>query len=91
MTTKFAKPIDLDTSWIDKAECSGLVTNLFYPEQGGAAKEQVLARQVCARCPVQDECLEYALLAGERFGIWGGTSERQRRKIRRARGLKDID
>lgn len=55
--------------------------HLFYPERGGSPKE---AKAVCAECPVAALCLEYAIAANE-YGVWGGTTERQRGKIRTRR------
>ena len=46
------------------------------------------AKEVCRGCIVREDCLEYALLNGEKFGIWGGMSERERRRIRRQRALE---
>ncbi|MCL4449452.1 MAG: WhiB family transcriptional regulator [Actinobacteria bacterium] len=63
----------------------GVEPDLFFPERGASTRE---AKAVCRGCIVRGECLEYALKNGERFGIWGGTSERERRRIRRARALK---
>lgn len=60
--------------------------NIFYPERGSSTKE---AKDVCRGCPVKDQCLDYALMNGEKFGIWGGTSERERRKIRKERKAQD--
>ena len=62
-----------------EALCAEVDPDLFYPEKGGSTRE---AKQVCARCSVQAECLAYALNHDERFGIWGGTSERQRRRLK---------
>lgn len=56
---------------------------LFFPERGQSWRE---AKAVCASCLVRDECLQYALDNGIHFGIWGGTSERERKSRRRARG-----
>jgi WhiB family redox-sensing transcriptional regulator len=53
-------------------------TDLFYPDKGGSNKK---AKAVCRACPVAAECLDYALANNERFGIWGGLSERERRKL----------
>ena len=52
----------------------------FFPEKGGSTRE---AKKVCRACEVRTECLEYALQHDERFGIWGGLSERERRKLKR--------
>src|SRR6201995_5607221 len=71
-----------DRSWQGKANCLGVDPDLFFPERGASTKE---AKEVCRGCVVKDECLEYALQNGEKFGIWGGMSERERRRIRRQR------
>ncbi len=74
--------LDLPMGWQKKANCRGVNPNLFYPERGVSTSE---AKAVCAGCQVKEECLEFAVQRGEKFGIWGGMSERERRKIRRAR------
>jgi WhiB family transcriptional regulator, redox-sensing transcriptional regulator len=75
------------TNWWEDAACRGLDSTIFYPvseEEAGAAKA------VCAMCEVQRECLDNALENREREGVWGGATERDRRRIlrqrRRARG-----
>ena len=75
---------DEDRSWQDNANCLGVDPDLFFPERGASTRE---AKEVCRACIVRVECLEYALGNGEKFGIWGGMSERERRRIRRARAL----
>lgn len=64
--------------------CLGVNSEMFFPERGASTKE---AKAVCAGCIVQTECLEFALANGEKFGIWGGVSERERRRIRKQRAL----
>lgn len=71
--------------WWDKANCLGVDPDLFFPERGASTRE---AKEVCRGCVVQGDCLEYALANGEKFGIWGGMSERERRRIRRERALR---
>ena len=73
-----------DKSWQDLANCLGVDPDLFFPERGASTRE---AKEVCRGCVVRDDCLEYALANGEKFGIWGGMSERERRRIRRQRAL----
>jgi WhiB family transcriptional regulator, redox-sensing transcriptional regulator len=73
-----------DRRWQERANCLGVDPDLFFPERGASTKE---AKGVCHGCEVQPECLEYALRHGEKFGIWGGMSERERRRIRRQRAL----
>ena len=66
--------------WADQAACLVAEPDTFFPEKGGSTRE---AKRICNDCPVKAECLEYALENDERFGIWGGMSERERRKLRR--------
>ncbi len=73
-----------DRSWQIQANCLGVDPDLFFPERGASTRE---AKAVCRACVVRDECLEYALVNGEKFGIWGGLSERERRRLRRQRSL----
>lgn len=75
----------LNDRWQDLANCIGIDPDLFFPERGGSTKE---AKKVCSECVVREECAEYALLNGERYGIWGATSERERRRLRRKLGLR---
>ena len=69
-------------AWQDYANCLGVDPDLFFPERGASTRE---AKEVCRGCVVREECLEFALQNGEKFGIWGGLSERERRRIRRQR------
>lgn len=72
-----------EASWQDSALCAQTDPEAFFPEKGGSTRE---AKRVCLACEVRAECLEYALLHDERFGIWGGLSERERRRLRRRAG-----
>lgn len=69
-----------EENWRDQALCSQTDPEAFFPEKGGSTRE---AKKVCLGCPVRSECLEYALSNDERFGIWGGLSERERRRLKR--------
>lgn len=69
-----------DEKWQDRALCAQTDPEAFFPEKGGSTRE---AKKICQRCPVRAECLEYALAHDERFGIWGGLSERERRRLKR--------
>ena len=73
-----------ERSWQDQANCMGVDPDLFFPERGASTRE---AKEVCRGCVVRQDCLEYALTNGGKFGIWGGMSGRERRRIRRARAL----
>jgi WhiB family redox-sensing transcriptional regulator len=68
-----------DESWRLEGLCAETDPEAFFPEKGGSTRD---AKRVCAGCPVRMECLEYALGNDERFGIWGGLSERERRRVR---------
>jgi len=80
----FSEPGDLFASaaFMAFGACRGTDPDVFFPDRGESLEP---AKQVCAGCVVRDECLEHALRNGERFGVWGGTSERERRRIRRQR------
>lgn len=66
--------------WQKQALCAQTDPEAFFPEKGGSTKE---AKRICVGCEVKSECLEYALGGDERFGIWGGLSERERRRLKR--------
>ena len=66
--------------WASEAKCLQADPDTFFPEKGGSTRE---AKRICADCPVRSECLEHALEQDEKFGIWGGLSERERRKLKR--------
>ena len=70
-----------EETWRQDALCAETDPEAFFPEKGGSTRE---AKRVCSGCEVRAECLEYALAKDERFGIWGGLSERERRRLRRA-------
>ncbi len=67
-------------TWQEQALCSQTDPEAFFPEKGGTTAD---AKRICAGCDVSAECLEYALDHDEKFGVWGGTSERERRKLKR--------
>src|SRR4030065_587719 len=71
-----------DLAWQDDANCKGANADLFFPERGASTRA---AKAICRECQVRGECLEFALRSGEKFGIWGGLSERERRPVRRGR------
>jgi len=70
--------------WQDRANCLGVDPDLFFPERGASTRE---AKTVCRGCEVRENCLEYAIDHSEKFGIWGGLSERERRRVRRERSF----
>jgi len=67
-------------AWTADAVCASTDPELFYPEKGGSTRE---AKKICAGCPVTAACLQYALDMDERYGVYGGLSERERRRLRR--------
>jgi WhiB family redox-sensing transcriptional regulator len=73
-----------DLAWQDLANCRGADPDLFFPERGASTRT---AKSICRECSVRAECLEFAIVSSEKFGIWGGLSERERRKIRRERAI----
>ncbi|MDA8291236.1 MAG: WhiB family transcriptional regulator [Actinomycetota bacterium] len=76
----------IDQEWQSRANCMGVDPELFFPERGSSTRE---AKEVCRGCVVQQDCLEFAIANGEKFGIWGGMSERERRRVRRSRVLRE--
>ena len=75
-------PVEDDSplAWQVDALCAQTDPEAFFPEKGGSTRD---AKRVCTTCDVRSQCLEYALQNDERFGIWGGLSERERRRLRR--------
>ena len=69
-----------EASWQEQALCAQTDPEAFFPEKGGSTRE---AKRVCGSCDVRVDCLEYALANDERFGIWGGLSERERRRLKK--------
>ncbi|MDO5617501.1 WhiB family transcriptional regulator [Kocuria sp.] len=70
-----------ELAWQTDALCAQTDPEAFFPEKGGSTRD---AKRVCEACPVRSECLDYAMAHDEKFGIWGGLSERERRRLRRA-------
>ena len=71
---------DGELAWQAEALCAQTDPEAFFPEKGGSTRD---AKRVCGVCPVREECLQYAMDNDERFGIWGGLSERERRRLRK--------
>jgi len=71
-----------DMDWLDRGACRGMSVDLMFPsEKTGSAA----AKRVCASCSEREPCLTYALGHGDLEGVWGGTSEAERRKLLRLR------
>lgn len=85
MASELFEALDLEgLEWQDRGACRGADADLFFPERGASTRR---AKQICSECAVRVECLEYAICTGEKFGIWGGMSERERRRIRKERSV----
>ena len=83
---KLLDALELSTlAWQADANCMGADADLFFPERGASTRR---AKAICGECTAQPQCLEYAIVNGERFGIWGGLSERERRRLRKERALR---
>jgi WhiB family transcriptional regulator, redox-sensing transcriptional regulator len=76
-----------DSAWRLDAACAHMDTLIFFPigETGPVAQQVSLAKSICASCPVREQCLEFAIATIQNDGIWGGTTEDERRLIKRAR------
>lgn len=72
----------MNVSWRQRAACRGVDPDIFYPASDEDAYE---AKGICGICPVREACLEYALVNRERDGVWGGATERERRRLVRQR------
>ena len=72
----------MNLSWRQRAACRGVDPDVFYPASDEEAEE---AKSICGVCPVREACLEYALANRERDGVWGGATERERRRMIRQR------
>jgi WhiB family redox-sensing transcriptional regulator len=74
----------MDTDWMSEGNCSAVPPSTFFPSDGVGVDA---ARKICLDCPVKRQCLEYALANRIDHGVWGGTSERERRRILRQRRM----
>ena len=72
----------MNLSWRQRAACRGVDPDVFYPATDEEAEEP---KAICGICPVREACLEYALVNRERDGVWGGATERERRRMIRQR------
>jgi WhiB family transcriptional regulator, redox-sensing transcriptional regulator len=72
----------MDTDWMSRGKCKDLSPAIFFPSDGVGVQS---AQRICAECPVSDACLQYALEERVDHGVWGGKSERERRRILRRR------
>ena len=87
MALTWSRAIDWDAEdWRDRAACRDTEPDLFFPVgTTGAAVEQIeAAKAVCRSCDAMSPCLEFALATNQESGVWGGTSEEERRKLRKA-------
>ena len=77
----------MDTEWMADGKCRELPPSVFFPSDGLGVQA---AQRICAECPVSDACLEYALVNRIDHGVWGGRSERERRRILRRRRVAAV-
>jgi len=75
----------MDTNWMARGNCRDEAPARFFPSDGVGVDH---ARRICATCPVQEPCLEYALEQRIDHGVWGGASERERRRILKRRRME---
>jgi WhiB family redox-sensing transcriptional regulator len=79
--------VDPASSWMLEARCRDLSPTIFFPSDGSGVE---VARRYCAQCPVTAQCLEFALENHIDHGVWGGASERERRRIARSRRAQSM-
>jgi WhiB family transcriptional regulator, redox-sensing transcriptional regulator len=77
----------MDTEWMARGKCREVPPAVFFPSDGVGVQA---AQKICADCPVAEPCLEYALVNRIDHGIWGGRSERERRRILRRRRMSEV-
>lgn len=77
--------LDPDTPWRERALCAQTDPEAFFPENGGSSRA---AKRICAACDVRLECLEEALENDERYGVFGGLSQEERRRLKRRRNVR---
>ena len=77
--------LTVTTDWRTLSECRDSDPNLFFPvgSTGPAVEQIAAAKQICASCPVSEECLQYALETNQEAGVWGGYAEDERRRLRK--------
>jgi WhiB family redox-sensing transcriptional regulator len=75
----------MDTEWMGRGKCKEVAPDVFFPSDGMGV---LVAQRICAECPVSSACLEYALDNHIDHGVWGGASERERRRILRRRRVR---
>jgi WhiB family redox-sensing transcriptional regulator len=78
----------MELEWMAEGKCREVPPSVFFPSDGVGVEA---ARRICAECPVKSPCLEYALVNRVDHGVWGGTSERERRRIARRRRLEQAE
>ena len=78
----------VDTEWMARGKCREMDPAIFFPNDGIGVQ---VAQRICAECPVRVACLEYALENKVDHGVWGGSSERERRRILRKRRMSRLE
>jgi WhiB family transcriptional regulator, redox-sensing transcriptional regulator len=80
----------MSEDWRLDAACTGSDNTIFYPEEGGGDDWGGEAKAICAKCRVRTNCLDYALTSREEYGIWGGHTAAERRRILRKLSRLDV-
>ncbi|PQP17952.1 WhiB family transcriptional regulator [Rhodococcus opacus] len=85
LTSEVPAPLGRFWKWQLHAQCRNVNANLFFPcegeGKGARLRRERAAKQICTGCPVRPECHDHAVTADEAFGVWGGTSESERRRL----------
>lgn len=79
------RPLFINERWIEQALCAQVDPEIFFPDEG---EKPFAAIEVCRRCPVRKQCLEWALREREPYGVWGGTTAKRREELNRGRGRR---
>lgn len=75
-------PYDDNPDWQKAGACHGKGTDLWFPPRGTPTAKILEAKRICSDCPIKQQCLDYALWHGDRAGIWGGKTEKERRNLK---------
>ena len=85
--THLLDPLGESQDWRQEGMCAQTDPDLFFPDRGDS-RSRKLAKEICADCPVAQQCLDFALETDQEYGIWGGTTALDRRRIREAESRK---
>lgn len=83
-----APSAETPANWRDNAACANTDPDAFFPQKSRSGND---AKRVCATCPVREQCLQWALENNMRFGIWGGMTDNERRRIKKIGAGQDAE